>query len=154
MRGTGGNIQIDTKGLFLFPDSNIEASSELGIDGTVEINTLDNNLQKDLEISELILIVNEDSLANSCLARRNSQQGSFVINNGNSLLTTGESGFYDSGSITGMNNFSNNSQVDQLPITEPQSLENLIPAEQAVKTESGRTFLVSAPQSVQSLICN
>ena len=152
--GTGGNIQIDTKGLFLFPDSTIEASSELGIDGTVEINTLDTNLQKDLEISELNLIVNEDSLANSCLARRNSQRGSFVINNGNGLSTTGESGFYDSGSITGMDNFSNNSQVDQLLILEPQSLENLIPAQQAVKTESGRTFLVSAPESIKSLICN
>ena len=28
------------------------------------------------------------------------------------------------------------------------------PAQQAIKTESGRIFLVSAPQSVKSLICN
>ena len=152
--GTGGNIQIDTQGLFRFPDSTIEASSELGIDGTVRIDTLDTNLQKDLEASELNLIVDEDSLANSCLARRNKQQGSFVINNGNDLSTTGESGFYDSGSITGMDNFFSNSEEKQFSVVKPQFSENLIPAQQAVKTESGRTFLVSAPESIKSLICD
>ena len=152
--GTGGNIQIETRGLFLFPDSTIEASSELGIDGTVRINTLDTNLQKDLEASELNLIVDEDSLANSCLARRNKQQGSFVINNGNDLSTTGESGFYDSGSITGMDNSFSNSEKKQFSVVKPQFSENLTPAQQAVKTESGRIFLVSAPESIKSLICD
>jgi filamentous hemagglutinin family protein len=152
--GTGGNIQIDTKGLFLFPDSTIEASSELGIDGTVRINTLDTNLQKDLEASELNLITDEDTLANSCLARRNEQQGTFVINNGSSLSTMGESEFYDSGSITGIDNSFSNLEVEQLPIIEPQSSDSPIPAQQAVKTNDGRVFLVSAPQSVKSLICN
>jgi filamentous hemagglutinin family protein len=152
--GTGGNIQINTKGLFLFPDSTIEASSELGIDGTVRINTLDTNLQKDLEASELNLITDEDTLANSCLARRNEQQGTFVINNGSSLSTMGESEFYDSGSITGIDNSFSNLEVEQLPIIEPQSSDSPIPAQQAVKTNDGRVFLVSAPQSVKSLICN
>ena len=168
--GTGGNIQIDTQGLFLFPDSTIQASSELGIDGRVKINTLDTNLQRDLELSELNLVTSEESLANSCLARRNEQQGSFVISNGSNLSTVSESDFYDSGSITGIderkrsglptmfhsrrdNSFSN-SQVEQLPIIESQSSDSPIPAQQAVKTESGRIFLVSAPESVKSLICN
>ncbi|MEY2833113.1 MAG: hypothetical protein RLZZ574_2372, partial [Cyanobacteriota bacterium] len=152
--GTGGNIQINTKGLFLFPDSTIEASSELGIDGTVRINTLDTNLQKDLEPSELNFITNEDTLANSCLARRNEQQGTFVINNGSSLSTMDESEFYDSGSITGIENTFSDWEVEQLPIIESQSLNSQIPAQQAVKTKDGRVFLVSAPQSVKSLICN
>ena len=168
--GTGGNIQIDTKGLFLFPDSTIEASSELGIDGTVRIDTLDTNLQKDLEASELNLITSENSLANSCLVRRNSQQGSFTINNGNSLSTTGGSDFYDSGSITGIdgrkrsglptmfhsrrdNSFST-VEVEQAPVIEFESSNSMIPAQQAVKTEDGRIFLVAAPQSVKSLFCN
>ncbi|MEY2833727.1 MAG: hypothetical protein RLZZ574_2986, partial [Cyanobacteriota bacterium] len=152
--GTGGNIQINAQGFFLFPDSTIEASSELGIDGTVRINTLDTNLQKDLEPSELNLITDEDALANSCLAFRNKQQGTFVINNGSSLSTIGESEFYDSGSITGIENTFSNWEAEQLPIIEPQSLNSSIPAQQAVKTKDGRVFLVSAPQSVKSLICN
>ena len=39
--GRGGKIQIQTKGLFSSLDSTIEASSELGLDGTVEISTFD-----------------------------------------------------------------------------------------------------------------
>ena len=152
--GTGGNIQIDTQGLFRFPDSTIEASSELGIDGRVEINTLDTNLQRDLELSELNLVTSEESLANSCLARRNEQQGSFVINNGSNLSTVSESDFYDSGSITGMENSLDTSSVKQPSIIQAESSNSMIPAQQAVKTPDGRIFLVSAPKTVKSLICN
>jgi len=35
--GRGGNIQIATQGLFLSPDSNITASSQLGVDGIVTV---------------------------------------------------------------------------------------------------------------------
>ena len=48
VRGNGGNIQINTRGIFgtefrpsLTPKSDITASSRLGVDGTVEINTPD-----------------------------------------------------------------------------------------------------------------
>lgn len=153
LAGTGGNIQINAQGLFLFPDSIIEASSQLGIDGSVRIDTLDTNLQQDLELLELNLITPEDSLANSCLARRNQQQGSFAVSQG-SLSNTSESDFYDSGSITGIDNFVTPSGQEQLPASTSQSLNNSIPAQQAVETEDGRVFLVSAPQSVKSLICN
>ena len=37
--GTGGNIRIMARGLFLSPDSQIDASSQLGIDGVVDITT-------------------------------------------------------------------------------------------------------------------
>ncbi|MDJ0704305.1 MAG: S-layer family protein [Leptolyngbyaceae cyanobacterium MO_188.B28] len=37
--GTGGNIRITARGLFLSPDSQIDASSQLGIDGVVNIST-------------------------------------------------------------------------------------------------------------------
>jgi large exoprotein involved in heme utilization and adhesion len=38
--GNGGNINITTQGLFVFPDSKIDASSEYGLDGTVDIKTI------------------------------------------------------------------------------------------------------------------
>ncbi len=43
--GRGGNIQIQTRGLFVSPGSAIEASSQFGVDGIVEIETpdVDNN---------------------------------------------------------------------------------------------------------------
>jgi hypothetical protein len=152
--GTGGNIQVNTRGLFLFPNSIIDASSELGIDGTVKIRTLDTKLQRELELSKLNLITTETSLTNSCLARRNQQQGSLVISNASSSLNAERAGFFDSGSITGVFNFSTSSDTEQLPALIPQSSDSLIPAQQAVKTQDGRIFLVSSPQSVKSLICN
>ncbi len=41
IRGRGGNIIINTQGIFRSFDSNIDASSELGIDGNVELKTPD-----------------------------------------------------------------------------------------------------------------
>jgi filamentous hemagglutinin family protein len=41
VEGRGGNIDITTQGIFQEPDSAITASSQLGIDGTITINSLD-----------------------------------------------------------------------------------------------------------------
>ena len=38
--GQGGNIKIDTRGLFFSADSQIDASSNVGVDGLIEVNTL------------------------------------------------------------------------------------------------------------------
>ena len=43
IRGRGGNISIATQGIFQSADSNIDASSQLGIDGVVSIQTPDIN---------------------------------------------------------------------------------------------------------------
>lgn len=77
--GRGGNIDIEVQGLFLFdsPDQFFSASSELGIDGRVNINTT-NNFQNSFESISPEFIVAEEALQGSCLTRRNSQQGSFV----------------------------------------------------------------------------
>ena len=40
VQGRGGNIQINTQGIFRSPDSSITASSQLGINGIVQIKTL------------------------------------------------------------------------------------------------------------------
>jgi len=46
--GAGGNIRINTRGVFLGSGSGITASSQLGVDGTVEIEGLDGNPSKGL----------------------------------------------------------------------------------------------------------
>lgn len=43
MRGMGGNIQIDTRGLYLCQTCQVTASSQLGLDGVVNIETLEPN---------------------------------------------------------------------------------------------------------------
>jgi len=46
--GSGGNIRITTQGLFPSADSAITASSQLGVDGTVEVEGLDSEASKGL----------------------------------------------------------------------------------------------------------
>lgn len=60
--GRGGNIFVNAEGLFLFaPQEDIfDASSELGIDGIINIENPDNDFEKDLELSEIKLSVLPD----------------------------------------------------------------------------------------------
>ncbi|MEM7716133.1 MAG: hypothetical protein AAF349_21595, partial [Cyanobacteria bacterium P01_A01_bin.68] len=51
IEGRGGNIKIKGAGLFLSPDSTITATSERGVDGTVEIDVPDSNLEDALRIN-------------------------------------------------------------------------------------------------------
>ena len=67
--GRGGNIQIDTQGLFICEECLVTASSRLGVDGVVEINTLQPNSQ--LELLDLSQQPNrlQDSVVVACSAR-------------------------------------------------------------------------------------
>jgi filamentous hemagglutinin family protein len=49
--GSGGNIRIATEGLFLSADSAIAASSQLGVDGTVEVEGLNNEATALVQLS-------------------------------------------------------------------------------------------------------
>jgi large exoprotein involved in heme utilization and adhesion len=49
--GMGGKINITTQGLFVFPDSKISASSQFGLDGNVDIETI--NSDRHLEANKL-----------------------------------------------------------------------------------------------------
>ncbi|MCJ8280668.1 MAG: S-layer family protein, partial [Rivularia sp. ALOHA_DT_140] len=92
VEGDGGNINITTQGLFglKFRDqptddtSDITASSQSGIDGTVEINNV--GIEPSSGLVELPELINTDVvIANSCVARRNQQDSTFYI--------TGKAGF-------------------------------------------------------------
>ena len=75
MFGPGGNIQINTKGLFLSPDSKITASSKFGVDGQVEVN----NTEEDKKINSQELPANPLD-TNKLVARSCSQRGnSFTV---------------------------------------------------------------------------
>jgi filamentous hemagglutinin family protein len=154
--GTGGNLEINAEGLFLFDSlSNIfSASSELGIDGTIKINTPDLDLQKELEQSELKILTTKEAIASSCLARSN-QQGSFTVNNSPGAPKSPDSNYSDTDfTLTG---------ISSLPTTakQPEAIESnyqpsntsMLPASKMVETPDGRIFLVAAPQEPESLVC-
>jgi len=86
-RGSGGRVNIATKGIFglqfrpeLTPLSDITASSEFGASGIVTINSPDNSfLQNSLIQFSQTLIDTTHLLTNSCIVRNGQQNGSFTI---------------------------------------------------------------------------
>ncbi len=75
----GGNIQIETEGLFQEAGSIIDASSQLGIDGVISINRPEvDPSQNKTELPSQVTDVDQ-LIARSCLRRGPSQQGQFLI---------------------------------------------------------------------------
>lgn len=159
-RGRGGNIRIASEGIFGLeersstPDNNtndLDASSRLGIDGTVQINTPEVNLQKELEQLEGELVSTEAIIANSCLSR-SSQRSSFTLGGYAGLPKSPDSNYSDLNfSLTGIGSFP---AVEQPESTQSNYWQQIaIPASKMVTTEDGRVFLVAAPQKAESLFC-
>ena len=155
--GQGGNINIDAEGSFLFdsPENIFSASSELGIDGTIQINTPDINLQRELEQSEANFLTVEQTIANSCLAR-SSGQANFTIDGNGGLPKNPDSNYSDTNfSLTGVGSLP--STIKQPSLTQAnnsQYNQSMIPAEKMLGTEDGRIFLVAAPQKAESFFCH
>lgn len=94
-QGRGGNIDITTQGLFGFvqldrntPLSDITASSAFGLNGVVQINTPDVDVQS--SVTELSgNFANPDQVvAGSCLARQSASRGSFTVTGTGGLART------------------------------------------------------------------
>ena len=77
--GDGGNLTIEAINILLeAPVEDIfTASSELGIDGTVEIET-DGNFEGSFDLVKPDFAVAEKALEGSCFEQRNARQGKFV----------------------------------------------------------------------------
>ena len=91
--GRGGNIRITTQGIFGIkprfretPSSDITASSDFGISGSITLNTPDVDLNRGLIALPTGLIDPNALIANSCIARR-TRQGRFVITGTGGLAT-------------------------------------------------------------------
>ena len=152
--GNGGNIDIDAEGVFLSFNSQIDANSKFGIDGTVQINAPNITLQPELEQLELKLVNIDEAIASSCLAR-SSQQGSFTIDGNGGLPKNPNSNYSDANfSLTGVGSLTTTTkQPSETRESYRQSNYSTIPAQKMVQTESGRIFLVAAPQKPESIYC-
>ncbi|MBR8836734.1 MAG: filamentous hemagglutinin N-terminal domain-containing protein [Stigonema ocellatum SAG 48.90 = DSM 106950] len=78
-KGTGGNIQINTQGLFVCPECQITASSQLGFNGAVQIITPDIVAnQKAVNVPQEI-IQPKEVVAQVCTAKREQDKSEFTI---------------------------------------------------------------------------
>ncbi|MHC5825067.1 MAG: filamentous hemagglutinin N-terminal domain-containing protein, partial [Nostoc sp.] len=134
--GTGGNIQINSQGIFGIESrpkptdkSDITASSELGVSGVTNINAPDNtSIQNSFtELSPNVINTNA-LIANSCISRAiKRQENSFTITGsgalrnspGDVLVST-----YTTGEVRGVEQTSRPWKKGD-PIIEPQGLYRL-----------------------------
>ncbi|MFB2923892.1 hypothetical protein, partial [Aerosakkonema funiforme] len=88
VQGQGGNIQINTQGVFLSLDSDITASSQLGLSGTVDISNPNLEEQHIPIVSGSNFLEEAPVVASSCLTQHNRQQGRFVVTGNGGLSET------------------------------------------------------------------
>lgn len=94
--GSGGTITINTQAVFgtqirtqLTPESDITAFGKtVELNGTVQLNTPDISVQNALYQLSANFVSAEDAIADSCLARRNKEQGSLIVTGGGGLAST------------------------------------------------------------------
>ncbi len=79
VRGKGGNIEINSQGIFLAPNSKITATSQFGVNGVVQVTNLGVDITNSLTPVTNNFLRTEQVVAGSCLARRNVEQGKFII---------------------------------------------------------------------------
>lgn len=170
VQGNGGRLDISAQGILGIQQqkeqtafNDITASSELGVDGTVEINTPDVDLQNSLTELAANFASPDQVVAGSCLARRNVERGSFTVTGTGGLPSSpyeAVSGRYAVSSvqpIQGSGNVSNGTtNVSDTTTWKPGN--PIQEAQGMVATADGRFILGTTPQLVavakaQDLVC-
>ena len=175
-QGTGGNINIVSAGVFGFEErsstsdnntNDIDASSDLGIDGSVNVNTT-NDFLNSFELIIPEFVVAEKALQGSCFARRNSQQGSFVYGGTGGLPANPDSAVDEEPSLSSrLPDIRSNPQVSNpsdvnfadavirsAPTTQKWQIgDPIVEPTNLVKTADGRSLWVNQEASRNSLVC-
>ncbi|VAX07144.1 Putative hemagglutinin-related protein [hydrothermal vent metagenome] len=77
--GSGGNINIVAENFFQSPDSTVTASSQLGIDGNVQVDSLDTDISGSLSVLPSVFMDASALLHNRCAARDGANTSSLVM---------------------------------------------------------------------------
>ncbi len=161
-QGKGGNIQITTQGLFNSPNSPITAS--LGnpqLNDVVQVTTFGFSATNSLTQFKGNAIATQQTIANSCLTRRNQQRGKFTVTGLDTLPITP---FTDYDAWYALPPQPTNTTSQQKPSTLPpvattQSKpwkigDPIIEAQGIVHTKDGRIILTSTPQNTTPELAN
>lgn len=78
-KGRGGNIQINTQGLFVCPECEITASSQLGLDGVVQFITTDVEANQEAIDAPQEIVQPEEVVVQACTAKKEQDRSEFTI---------------------------------------------------------------------------
>lgn len=163
VQGQGGSVQISTQGLFLSPDSEITASSQQGIDGVVDIQTLGFDVRNTITPLQSAFVNPEQVVAGSCIARRNTEQGSFAVTGSGGLPISPSSRIEELNTLTGIEPvLAENTQKSPLQSVATSLKwkrgEPIVEAQGLTVTADGRKLLgqippQAQPEPIHSLVC-
>ena len=144
--GRGGNVTITAQGIFTHTNSSIDASSQLGIDGTIILNT------PDVDPSSGLLELPDSPIDVTALIGRDPCRhgdGSEFVNTGRGGLPTppresfrGESGWVQ---LVTLDTSADRTASDAIPQTQPT---RLIEAQGWIIGENGEVILTANPPTV------
>ncbi|MEH1920746.1 S-layer family protein [Nostoc sp.] len=133
--GSGGKVQINSQGIFGIesrpkptPESDITASSELGVSGTTNINAPDtNSIQNSFTGLSPNVIDTNALIANSCIVHSPKQKGTFFITGSGGLRNSPGDGLISNYSTGEVRNVEATSRTWKKgdAIVEPQGLYRL-----------------------------
>ena len=141
--GDGGNLTIEAINILLeAPVEDIfTASSELGIDGSIEIET-DGNFEGSFDLVKPDFAVAEKALEGSCFEQRNTRQGKFVYGG------TGELPVNPDNMVTEERSHSTRLRQVEPGLSQPNPLEtNSPPQSDAAEVEPQSDLVVVEPES-------
>ena len=143
-RGMGGSIDINAEGLFVCQDCIISASSRLGVDGVVQIDTLEP--EPDFSIAEVPIKLTqpEETVAQACSNSPNSNNSQLTIT-GSGGLPSSPSETLSSKSIVSFGIPPQNMQT--IKDTSPQSTVLPSPARSWYQNKQGEIILSAQPST-------
>ena len=152
-KGNGGNVNITAQGIFglqfrpeLTPLSDITASSQFGISGSVAINSPDtSSLQNSLTELPQNLIDTSNLIANSCIARSTQQTGSFLVTGAGGLpVRPGDAAVssYPTGSIRSVSSgVSSNGSGSTTPVRSWQKGDAIVEPQGVYRLANGQLVM-------------
>ncbi len=160
--GKGGQVNIETSGIFgIFPQdeptpfSDITASSELGINGEININQVDVDPAKGLIELPSNLVDATQEVSQSCTPREMQKGSSFVYVGRGGLPMSPNEPLQEFGLITSWVSLplqTTDGRQDKLPVSSvTKKTRKIIEAQKIVVDKNGDTFLVAeSPQNFKS----
>jgi filamentous hemagglutinin family protein len=182
-QGSGGNINLNTPVFiadFFTPNAfksgargtvpelrsnnraDISASSQFGQSGVMTMPEFNNNVANSLQEKSIRLVNYEQIVSNSCLARRNLQQGTFTVIGTGGLPSNPYTSLNERYSVVQVKPITHDSHTgEDLKVVENRIAwkpgDAIVEAQSLVKTADGRILLVKSPPSLNEaseLICS
>ncbi|MEH2208554.1 MAG: S-layer family protein [Nostoc sp.] len=152
IKGRGGNIQITTQGIFgleyrdrLTPENDITASSEFGINGTVDINNFGIDLTSSLVELPINLVDSSQQIATGC---SNNTGSSFVATGRGGVPQNPNQQVWSDRTWSDVRDISAFRKTQALQVQIPPSSETLVQATSWHRNSQGKIELIADKSSV------